>query len=86
MPTDFVTLGCGAKFALEFLSRSLESTTTAHFLEDTLGIEFGFETLESTVDGLAFLHLYSAEIFVCHSCHQLILGARRLWATARVVK
>ena len=66
VPTDFVALGSGAKFALEFLSRSLESTTTAHFLQDTFGIELGFESLESTVDGLTFFHFDSAESFVCH--------------------
>lgn len=86
MPSHFVALGSGAELALKLLSRSLKCTTTAHFLKDTFGIELGFESLESAVDGLAFLHLDSAEIIVCHSCHQFYLGARRLGARVRGVK
>lgn len=86
VPTDFVTLGSGAKFALEFLSWSFESTTTAHFLKDTFCIELGLESLESAINGLTFFHFDSAEIFVCHICHQFFLGARRLESDEGTVK
>jgi hypothetical protein len=65
-PADFVAFGSGTEFALFALGRSLESAAAAHFFKDTLGIQFGFEAFESTVNGLAFLHN--------HSTHAILVG------------
>ena len=65
-PADFVALGGGTKFALFALSGGFKCPAAAHFFEDSLGVQFRFKTLESTVNGLAFLH--------SHSTHAMILG------------
>ena len=43
----------GLGLALGALGRSLEGAKTAHLLQDTLGVEFGLEALESAIDGFA---------------------------------
>ena len=65
-PADFVALGGRTQFALLALSRGLKCAAAAHFFEDTLGIQFRLEALESPVNRLAFLH--------DHSTHAMIIG------------
>jgi hypothetical protein len=46
------------------LGWGFESAAAAHFLEDSFGIEFGFEAFESPVYGLAFIEIHSTHAFV----------------------
>lgn len=53
------------------LGGGFESAAAAHFLEDSFGIEFGFEAFESTIDGLAFIEIHSTHAvgwFGCKVC------------------
>lgn len=65
-PADFVALGSGTQLALLAFGRGLKCAATAHFFEDALGIKFGLEAFESTVNGLAFFHN--------HSTHAILVG------------
>ena len=57
-PANLVALGGGAKLALLALGGGFEGAATAHFFENTLGVQLGLEAFESTVDGLAFIGRY----------------------------
>jgi len=61
-PSDFVALGSGAKLALLAFGRGFECAAAAHFLEDSFGIEFGFEAFEGAIDGLSFFHINSTHV------------------------
>ena len=58
----------GLGLALGALGRSLEGTKTTDLLEDSLGVEFRLEALESAIDGFAltdnnFRHVNSPAFF-----------------------
>ena len=46
----------GVRFGLapRLLRRRFESAQPAHFVHDSLGVEFAFQAFESTIDGLSF--------------------------------
>lgn len=58
-PADLVALGSGAELALLAFGGSFESAAATHFLENAFSIEFGFKSLESPVNGFAFLQSHS---------------------------
>jgi len=55
-PLNLVALVGGASLAALLVHGALESATTAHFFEDTLGIQLGLEALKSAVDRFSFTY------------------------------
>ncbi len=49
----FGSLGIRLGLALGALGRGLKGTKTPDLVEDSLGVEFAFETLECAIDGFA---------------------------------
>jgi hypothetical protein len=87
-PADFVAFGSGTELALFALGRGFESATAAHFLEDSFGIEFGFEAFESTIDGLAFIEIHSTHAVGWLGCKGCFAknGAGEMPEWGRIVK
>lgn len=50
-----MTFGGGALFALLPLGDGLKCSAAAHFLKDAFGVEQGFQTFQSAINGLGFL-------------------------------
>ncbi len=61
-------------------------TTATHLLEDTLGIKFGFQTLESTVNGLSIFDINATNMFLHKENPQGPTGSGKLGATDWDVK
>ena len=55
-PLNLVALVGGASLAALLIHGAFESATTAHFLEDTLGVELGLEALKSAIDRFSFTY------------------------------
>lgn len=52
---QFGPLGVVFRFATGFLRGSFKGTQTTHLVHDPFRVQFGFQTLEGTVDRFAFL-------------------------------
>ena len=63
-PADLVALGGGTKLALLALGRGFEGAAAAHFFENAFGVQLGLQTLESTIDGLAFFEINSSHVYI----------------------
>jgi hypothetical protein len=76
-PADLVALGSGAELALLALGRRFEGAAAAHFLEDALAVEFGFEAFEGAVNRLPFFYVHSthADIFRWLYSWKIVWGA-----------
>ena len=85
-PTNFVALGGGAGLADFLGDGALVCTTTPHLFEDTFGIKFGFQTLESTVDGLSIFDINATNMFLHKENPQGPTGSGKLGATGGDVK
>ena len=55
-PLNLVALVGGASLAALLVHGALESATTAHLFEDTLGIQLGLQALQSAVDRFSFTY------------------------------
>ena len=64
-PLNLVALVGGASLAALLFHGVFESATTAHFLEDTLGVELGLKALESAVDRFSFTYGDGTQDCVC---------------------
>jgi hypothetical protein len=65
MKADFQLRAFGVVFGLAagFLGGRLKSAQSAHFVEDTLLVELGFEALERAINGLSFANDYFRHVF-----------------------
>ena len=64
-PLNLVALVGGASLAALLFHGVFESATTAHFLEDALGVELGLKALESAVDRFSFTYGDGTQDCVC---------------------
>lgn len=62
-PADLVALRGRAQFALAALGRGFEGAATAHFFENSFGVELGLQAFESPVD--RFASFYNDCALVC---------------------
>ena len=58
VPLHLVALAGGTSLAALLIHGALKSATTAHLLEDTLGVELGLKALQSAVDRFTFTYRY----------------------------
>ena len=63
VPLHLVALAGGTSLAALLIHGALESTTTTHFLEDTLGVELGLKALQSAIDRFSFTYRYGTHDF-----------------------
>ena len=64
-PLDLVALVGGAGLAALLIHGAFESAATAHFLEDTLGVELSLEALEGAIDRFSFTYGDGTHDCVC---------------------
>ena len=64
-PFYLVALAGGASLAALLIHGAFKSATTAHLLEDTLGVELGLKALESAVDRFSFTYGDGTHDCVC---------------------
>lgn len=62
-PTDFVALRRGASLANGTGNGAFVSAAAAHFFEDALGIELGFQALEGAVYAFSIFEFNSTSVF-----------------------
>ena len=55
-PLNLVALVGGASLAALLIHGAFEGATTAHLLEDALGVELGLEALKSAIDRFSFTY------------------------------
>jgi len=85
-PANLVTLGSRPSLTDLTIDRAFVRAAAAHFFKDSLSIEFGFQTLECTVDGLAVLDVYASDVFLHKENPLGPVGAGTLGAISEQVK